>query len=97
MEGWSFTVGSVHGNKQHVNVGIDSTQQRMHLSVENAVAVDNECVQCSMHTNTTINHGESIDTQLTKVFLQKEHLQYNNCRREIICNNYGGVVVYSWL
>ena len=44
------------GNKQHV--GIDSTQQRRHLSVENAVAVDNECVQYAYEYN---NQPRGID------------------------------------
>ena len=44
------------GNKQHV--GIDNTQQRRHLSVENAVAVDNECVQYAYEYN---NQPRGID------------------------------------
>ena len=52
----SLIHNGARGNKQHV--GIDSTQQRRHLSVENAVAVDNECVQYAYEYN---NQPRGID------------------------------------
>ena len=46
----------VKGNKQHV--GIDNTQQRRHLSVENAAEVAYECVQYAYEYN---NQPRGID------------------------------------
>ena len=81
------------GNKQHL--GIDNTQQRRHLSVENAVAVDNECVPYAYEYN---NQPRGIDWYpIDKSFLAERAFttQQLSARDNILYNNNGGVVVYS--